>query len=249
MALDGTATPAVTDKDGNVVASWIAEAMKKTPYTAETTVNVVVTASDGSMKDMIPVTMKFSMIDQTYSSSGSSGGGGSSSGGGGSRVTSGTTVSGSTAVSASTLPSYVVTGKWIQNAAGKWLFTDNKRTYANEWAAVHNPYADTAKGQSAFDWFRFDQNGYMVTGWFTDAKDGNTYYLHATSDGTLGRMYTGWMWIDDNGDGIAECYYFNPMSDGTRGKLYKSTKTPDGYQVNEKGQWVVNNVVQTKLVK
>ena len=57
------------------------------------------------------------------------------------------------------------------------------------------------------------------------------------------------MWIDDNGDGIAECYYFNPMSDGTRGKLYKSTKTPDGYQVNEKGQWVVNNVVQTKLVK
>ena len=62
-------------------------------------------------------------------------------------------------------------------------------------------------------------------------------------------MYNGWMWIDDNGDGIAECYYFNPMSDGTRGKLYKSTKTPDGYQVNEKGQWVVNNVVQTKLVK
>lgn len=246
---DGTVTPVVTDKDGNVVASWIVEAMKKTPYTAETTVNVVVTASDGSMKDMIPVTMKFSMIDQTYSSSGSSGGGGSSSGGGGSRVTSGTTVSGSTAASASTLPSYVVTGKWIQNAAGKWLFTDNKRTYANEWAAVHNPYADTAKGQSAFDWFRFDQNGYMVTGWFTDAKDGNTYYLHATSDGTLGRMYTGWMWIDDNGDGIAECYYFNPMSDGTRGKLYKSTKTPDGYQVNEKGQWVVNNVVQTKLVK
>ena len=34
-----------------------------------------------------------------------------------------------------------------------------------------------------------------------------------------------------------------------RGKLYKSTKTPDGYQVNEKGQWIVNNVVQTKLVK
>lgn len=64
MALDGTVTPAVTDKDGNVVASWIAEAMKKTPYTAETTVNVVVTASDGSMKDMIPVTMKFSMIDR-----------------------------------------------------------------------------------------------------------------------------------------------------------------------------------------
>ena len=36
------------------------------------------------------------------------------------------------------------------NAAGKWIYT-NGRT--DEWAAVHNPYADTSKGQKEFDWF------------------------------------------------------------------------------------------------
>lgn len=52
----------------------------------------------------------------------------------------------------------------------------------------------------------------MVTGWFTD-KDGNRYYLSPVSDGTQGRMVTGWQTID------GRSYYFQEESNGTRGAL------------------------------
>lgn len=50
-----------------------------------------------------------------------------------------------------------------------------------------------------------------------------------------------WQWCDGNNDGIAECYYF----DGN-GYCLMNTTTPDGYQVNKDGAWIVNGVVQTK---
>lgn len=93
------------------------------------------------------------------------------------------------------LPSYVVTGTWVQNAVGQWMFADQARTYAKEWAAVHNPYASAENGQSAYDWFRFDEAGFLMTGWYQD-EEGNRYYLNPASDGTQGRMLTGWNWID-----------------------------------------------------
>ena len=62
--------------------------------------------------------------------------------------------------------------------------------------------------------------------------DGNRYYLHAVSDGTRGRMYTGWNLID----GV--WYYFNPTSDGTKGSLFMNRQTPDGYRVDASGAWV-----------
>lgn len=79
----------------------------------------------------------------------------------------------------------------------------------------------------------------MVTGWYDDT-DGNRYYLHTVSDGALGHMYTGWHWIDGN------CYYFNEKSDGNRGALKRNTVASDGFMVNEKGQWIVDGVIQTK---
>jgi glucan-binding YG repeat protein len=79
----------------------------------------------------------------------------------------------------------------------------------------------------------------MVTGWYQDT-DGNLYYLNPVSDGTLGGMVTGWRWID------GKCYYFQKNSDGTKGALIKNTVTPDGYQVNESGEWIVDGVVQKK---
>ena len=63
------------------------------------------------------------------------------------------------------------------------------------------------------------------------------------------RKDIGWHWIDDNGDGIAECYYFDPVSGGPEGKLLKGVTTLDGYTVNEKGQWSVDGNVQTKNVQ
>ena len=58
-------------------------------------------------------------------------------------------------------------------------------------------------------------------------------------DGTYPK--NSWQWIDGNQDGIAECYYF----DGN-GYMMSDTTTPDKYQVNADGAWVVNGVVQTR---
>jgi hypothetical protein len=50
-----------------------------------------------------------------------------------------------------------------------------------------------------------------------------------------------WVTIDLDADGKEEYYYF--YSDGY---MVISGKTPDGYDVNSKGQWVKNGKVQTK---
>jgi len=143
------------------------------------------------------------------------------------------------ATKAANVPSYVIQdGTWQKDAQGRWTFATT-RQFKNEWAAVYNPYADTAKGQRVYDWFYFGADGVMKTGWFTDSN-GDTYYLNPLSDGTLGRMLTGWNWIDADGDGKRECYYFETESNGKRGKLYKNM-TINGFKVNAKGQWVDNS--------
>ncbi len=195
----------------------------------------------GHIQAQCRVRIAFVTVDETVArvSTGGSGGGGSSSkgsGGGGSSST-GITSGGVTTAAGPSLPSYVVTGTWMQNAAGQWMFADKERTYAKEWAAVHNPYASTAAGQSVYDWFRFDENGFLVTGWYQDA-DGNRYYLNPSSDGTQGRMLTGWNWID------GQCLYFEEESNGTRGALRCNAVLTDGKQTNENGAWIVNGVVQ-----
>lgn len=48
-----------------------------------------------------------------------------------------------------------------------------------------------------------------------------------------------WQWIDGNNDGIAESYYFNH-----EGYLYVDTITPDGYQVDKIGAWIIDGVIQ-----
>ena len=103
---------------------------------------------------------------------------------------------------------YSPNGWWFQLYGGSWL--------SNGWQLIHSR------------WYRFDQNGYMVTGWFTDG-DGNRYYLNPVDDGTLGIMRTGWQVID------GRSYYFNTQSDGTMGRLFVNATTPDGYQVGADG--------------
>lgn len=58
-------------------------------------------------------------------------------------------------------------------------------------------------------------------------------------DGTY--AVNGWQWLDGNKDGVAECYYFD-----ANGYMLANTVTPDGYQVNADGAWVMNGVVQTQ---
>ena len=109
-----------------------------------------------------------------------------------------------------------VTGNWMKTEDGGWMFATEKKQYKNEWAFIYNPYA--GEGQSCTDWFFFDERGYMVTGW---------------------------RWIPAS-DGLWRCYYLNPVSDGTKGRLLMNEMTPDGYQVDESGAWVVDGVVQTR---
>ena len=99
----------------------------------------------------------------------------------------------------------------------------------NEWAYINNPYAGALQPKAS--WFRFDANGYMVTGWFLDG-DGNWYYLNPLSDGTKGKMIEGWHQIQ------GEWYYFNPVSDGTRGKLMVNTVIQGIYPVDADGKWI-----------
>lgn len=63
-------------------------------------------------------------------------------------------------------------------------------------------------------------------------KEGSTW-KYQKDDGTYA---TGtWQWID----GKSYCFDSN-------GNMYANTTTPDGYTVNENGQWTVNGVVQTQ---
>lgn len=195
--------------------------------------------TNGIISSSCNVTIYFKTVDETtqgHNTGGSSGGG---SGGGGST---GVTPAGSR--TGATAPSGSVTGTWIQTADGNWTFSSGGRTFSKEWAYIHNPYAELGKGQSPADWFRFDDGGHMMTGWYTDI-DGNQYYLNPVSDNTKGRMITGWHWIP-NTDGRLYCYYFNQRSDGTKGALWKNKVTPDGYQVDDQGRWIVDGVIQVR---
>lgn len=225
---NGTCTPVL-----NPEAQWIKTALS---YPYKSTETVTLSASNGTCTDTCAVTLNIKVVDKTTSSGGGSGSSGGSGGGSAGGVSTGVTPAGSRLSSAA--PAGSVTGTWIQTADGRWTFTSGGRTYNSEWAYIHNPYADAQKGQKPADWFRFDSTGHMVTGWFTD-QDGNKYYLNPLSDNTLGRMVTGWSWIQGE-DGKMRCYYFNQVSDGTKGALLRNTATPDGYLVNSDGMWIVN---------
>lgn len=74
-------------------------------------------------------------------------------------------------------------------------------------------------------------------GW-ESLEDGGWKYK---DDNTSQYFSDGWQWIDDDGDGIAHCYYFD-----VGGRLLTNTTTPDGYKVNENGEWKQNGVIKTK---
>ena len=183
---------------------------------------VLVTAEDWLGNRQTAVcegSVRFVTVDETslygsYGSGSSSGRGGSSSGRGGS--SSGGSGSGSSA-SGGSGPAGAAEGIWTRLTDGRWKYTDSSGLrYRKRWAYIANPYAGS--GQNPADWFYFDEDGYMVTGWH---------------------------WIAD-ADGKEHCYYLNEIPDGTLGRLFVSGRTPDGYQVNEKGQWTENGTVQER---
>ncbi len=126
--------------------------------------------------------------------------------GGGSVVTTRT----SRGTATTTVASTGVSGNWTA-AENDWYFEN----YKGQWGLIQNPYA---AGGTKSQWFFFDANG---------------------------KMLTGWVWIK-GADGITRCYYLNPNHDGSFGACYLNGTTPDGYTVDASGAWTVNGVVQTK---
>jgi len=114
----------------------------------------------------------------------------------------------------------VAADTWHQDAKGWWIRKADGTCPVNCW------YQAVWNGKS--EWYHFDAEGYMQTGWFTDV-DGHRYYLHPISDGAQGHMYVGWQFID------GAWYYFRTESGGPQGSLLTNGITPDGGIVNEWG--------------
>lgn len=129
------------------------------------------------------------------------------------------------------VPVNVIEGDWIKKG-NKWQFADKQKNIRrNEWVYIYLPNVDTRAGQKPYAWFRFDAEGYMQTGWFTD-KEGNTYYLNTKPDATEGAMATSWVKIAD------KWYYFDTAKGKDNGKLWRKKNTPDGYYVGEDGAYI-----------
>ena len=165
----------------------------------------------------------------SYSGGGSSSGGGSYSGGG-SGGSSGGSGGGSSIVGGSPAGQVLgadrslSNGEWVKDEKGWWYKRQDGSYPKNTWGY------ESYNGKSY--WYYFLGSGYMATGWVD--LNGSKYYLFPGSDGWMGRMLTGWQWID------GYCYYFGTDSGNNEGHLYRNEKTPDGYQVDNEGRWVMN---------
>lgn len=120
---------------------------------------------------------------------------------------------------------------WIQTNAG-WWFRYADGSYPKAAGAVNSGSGNSSAAQSYEwiqidgNWWSFDSNGYLGTGWIVDPVYGNWFYVDANTG-----MKTGWVQID------GKWYYFNPVSDGTKGLMFANRMTPDGWFVREDGSW------------
>ncbi len=120
---------------------------------------------------------------------------------------------------------------WAADSFGKWhLNIVNAQGMVeevkNEWAMINRNAVDgEGKTIQVQDFYYFDSNGNMLTGWLIDATN-KKYYLEAIDNNELGRMARGWKMIDNN------YYYF-----GSDGILLTNGVTPDGYTVGADGKW------------
>lgn len=123
------------------------------------------------------------------------------------------------------------TGKWIQDQIGWWYKNADGSYPANKWQFINDK------------WYFFNKAGYMVTGWIL--SNNKWYYLD--TDGVMledswifyknhwyflksgnGDMAIGWiLWKN-------KWYYLNENGD-----MAVNCITPDGYQVDSNGEWII----------
>lgn len=116
---------------------------------------------------------------------------------------------------------FTLEGFWKRNEKGWWFEAKDGSYPKSSWKLI----GWNGKQQ----WYHFDENGYMQTGWIKD--NGIWYYLHNQADGSQGHMYTGWHLID------GKWYYFSEGMKQPQGAMLANTTTPDGYEVGPDGAW------------
>ncbi len=96
-----------------------------------------------------------------------------------------------------------------------WKKIDGNWVYCGE-----DGQTQTSWKQIGASWYYFNSDGIMVTGWVN--SNGNWYYMHS-----VGSMAVGWTQVGPS------WFYF-----GANGAMLRDTVTPDGYTVNENGNWI-----------
>ena len=151
----------------------------------------------------------------------SSGGGRGSSGGGSGRGSSGGGSAASNAgrgrantLSASTPIAVGVGGNWElinpEEAAknldnSKWIFKLSNGERVTGWQLL----SYTFEGRTKVEWYHFEQDGIMDSGWFLDRDTNKWYYLSMNHDGFFGEMIKGWHHDPDD-----TRWYFLDRNDG-----------------------------------
>ena len=121
--------------------------------------------------------------------------------------------------------SYVWAKTGRTNTAGQWKMEEKHWTFLNEQGNKLTGWIVSNE-----EWYYLGENGNMKTGWLLD--NGKWYFLSTEMSEKAGRALTGWQWID------GYCYFFSTVDDNSLGILYVNRMTPDGYHVNQSGQWI-----------
>ena len=136
---------------------------------------------------------------------GSSGGGGAASNAGRGRAN---TLSGLTPIAVG------VGGNWElinpEEAANnldnsKWIFKLTTGERVTGWKLL----SYTFEGRTKVEWYHFEQDGIMDSGWFLDRDTNKWYYLSMNHDGFFGEMIKGWHHDSDD-----TRWYFLDRNDG-----------------------------------
>ena len=168
------------------------------------------------------------------SGGGTSGGGGGGGGGGGIPAQAKADTTTTLSVSFNDIPlSYAnaATSTWKADALGKWHLTTvnalgQVEEVKNSWVCMDVEAEVNGQKTLVKDFYFFDSNGDMLTGWLTDGS-GKKFYLDTSTGSEMGKMARGWKAIGTN------YYYFN--ADGT---LFSGGVTPDGFTVDANGVWL-----------
>ena len=138
---------------------------------------------------------------------------GGSSGGGGGRGGSGAAGKSKT-LGAQTSIAVGISGNWelinpeeaknnLDNS--KWIFKLNSGERVTGWQKLSYTY----EGRTKEEWYHFEEDGIMDSGWFLDRATNKWYYLSMNHDGFFGEMIKGWHHDPDDGR-----WYFLDRADG-----------------------------------